>query len=73
MTKCKNCTVEDLLRENLRKKAEEYKRVGRELNAGIKLSKTLFALSRAGQEMEIAERMFMAFERGDFKCPLKEE
>ena len=67
----KEHTFGDLLKQNMVGKEKEWRRVGRELSAGINISKKLLEIQRARQEMHIARELFLGYERGELKCPFE--
>ena len=70
-TETRKHTFGDLLKQNMLEKEHEWKRVSKELSAGINVSKKLIEISRAREEMEVARRLFLEYETGELKCPFE--
>lgn len=54
-------------------KKGEYERIGKELSAGITMSKKLIELSIAREEYEAAKTLMFKYETGELKCPFERQ
>ena len=64
-------TLGKILRKNMLDNKQEYERIGKELSAGITVSKKLVELSVARQEYEASKSLLFKYEAGELKCPFE--
>ena len=64
-------TLGKILRKNMLDRKQEYERIGKELSAGITVSKKLVELSVARQEYEASKSLLFKYEAGELKCPFE--